>query len=148
MGKPMFFGGVPTELEVKKLKQTYNELSPGQLITYEEVSELIGVEYGSHRFRTVTNRWRKEVESETNIIIGCDAGVGFKVLVEPEKVDLSAQKTRTAGRAARRAYVVAARTDVAGLDQEDRRRLDHCVMMSSKILGAAQLTSKPKLPKI
>jgi len=150
MNQKMFFGGVPTEPDIKKIKTEYptNVLTPGKKIAYAEIERLIGVGKREHRFKTVTSQWRKEVEKEVNIIIGCDPGEGFRVLNEPEKVDLSSSKTRSAGRAARRAYVVAARTDIKELDENDRKRLDHIMGVSSRVLAAAKLKSKVELPQI
>ena len=149
--KELFFGGLPTEPDVKKLRAEFpdNELRPGKTISYEDVERVIGVSYGQPRFATVTNQWRKMVEKETNIIIGTKPGEAFVVLSEPEKVGLSGEQLRKAGKRARRAWVIAQRVDRVALSEEERRRLDHHAAVSSGVLAAAQLRDSAKqLPDV
>jgi hypothetical protein len=148
--KNVFFGGVPTEPDVEKLRKEWpeEELEPGDIIPYDEVCSIIGVKFRQSRFRTVTNAWRKMVEEETNIIIGTEPSVGFRVLSESEKAKLSGSKLRASTRAAKRSYIVAARVDRCKLEEEEQKKLDHYVGVSAKIILAAKLRGKPILPEI
>lgn len=145
--KQAFFGGVPTDVDVKTLRDTYPEsqMEAGQVIPYREVERLLNERKDSHRWKGVTNRWRKIVENETGIVVGVERGEGFKVLEEPEKVDLSGSKLRSAARAARRSYEVGNRVNARLLSEEDRHRLDFYTTKSSKVIAASQIKSRKKL---
>lgn len=148
--RELFFGGLPTEPDVRRLRAEYpeSEMKPGQIITYSTVSEIIKCDYGSHRFWCVTTQWRKIVERETNIIIGTKAGDAFVVLSESEKVGLSGDQLRKAGRRARRAWVVSQRIDRVLLTEEERKRLDHHEIVASSVIASAQLRNTKQLPTV
>lgn len=149
--KELFFGGLPTEPDVKKLREMFpeSEMKPGKTITYEDVSVIINAPYGSSRFMGVTTQWRKIVEKETNIIIGTKPGEAFVVLSESEKVGLSGDQLRKAGRRARRAWVVSQRIERASLTEEERRRLDHHQGVASNVIASAQLRNgRKQLPAV
>ena len=145
-----YFGGVPTDIEIKQLREAYPdvELTPGRVISYEDIESLIGTERGTARWQAVTNRWRRIVENATEKVIGTDPGIGFKVLVEGEKVMLSTSKLRTAGRMARRSYVVASRVDIKALTEQEKTEYDHAVRRSAALLQAARLKSRVALPEV
>ena len=148
--KDLYFGGVPMEPDVRKLREQYPEgrMKPGQVMSYDEVEAVLKVPKDSGRFYGVTNKWRKIVEEETGIILGVERGEGFKVLAEGEKVDLSGNKLRMAARAARRSYLIASRVDIKKLTDDDKARLDHYIVNSSKTLAAMQIKSTKLLPDL
>jgi hypothetical protein len=150
MKKDLYFGGVPTDLDVKKIREVYPEhqMRIGQVIPYSQIVAIIGANYGTSRFFSVTNAWRKKVESETSIILSAQEGTHFRVLSETEKVDLSASKLVSAAKHARRSFVIANRIDVKQISQEDKQRLDHQVNVSSKIIASSKLRKAPELPQI
>ena len=141
--KFVFFGGIPTEPDIKRLRERWpeEEMKVGDVIKYEDLQKFLGLHKDSKRFRTVTHRWRRIVESETHIILGAETGVGFKVLSEPEKVLLSGSKLRMAGRAASRSHVILQRTDRKQLSHEDLQAVNHQQSVSAKILASASLRS-------
>jgi hypothetical protein len=150
----MFFGGIPTDIEVKKLREAYpdSELKPGLLISYEEVETVAGLDRLAKRSRwmSVTDRWRRNVESEVGVIIGPDPDgtAAFKVYTEGDKVGLSTKKLKTAGRMARRSYVVAARVDVKQLTEQEKANYEHNIHRSAAVLAAAKLKAKVALPEV
>lgn len=148
----LFFGGVPTEMEVNRLREVFpaDSLKPGDVLDYSEVAKVIDCEYRSHRFTTVTSRWRKILENECGVIVGTEPGLGFKVLDEPQKVDLSGSKLRSAVRAARRSYVVLTKVDRKQLSEEKLSRFDHIKKSSAAMIGSAQIRGqrKPELPSV
>jgi hypothetical protein len=145
--KQAFFGGVPTDVDIKTLREAYpeSEMEAGVVIPYSEVEQLLQEKKWSNRFKGVTNRWRKMVEGETGKVVGTQPGVGFKVLEETEKVDLSGSKLRTAARMAKRSYTVASRVLAGKLSEEDRNRLDFYTTKSSKVIAASQIRSRKNL---
>lgn len=132
-----YFGGIPTEPDVKKIRETYPEedLEIGEIVKYEEIEKLINVNRKSHRFKGVTNHWRKAVFDEKNILIAAERGIGFKKLSEGEKVGQTSLHLRKAGRAVNRSYVIIGKIDTRQLSEEQRRQLDHNQTISSKILS-------------
>lgn len=132
----LFFGGVPTDIDVRALRDAFPDsgLKVGQIIPYEEVEKAIKVRKESHRFKTVTNRWRHLVEKDSGLVIGAEAGKGFCVLDNSGKLGLSCQKVRTSVRAARRAIHVAGYVERKELNEEERARYD---LMASKAAGIA-----------
>lgn len=81
-----YFGGVPTALDVRRLEEHFGDLKPEAEITHEEVEQIIGVNRTEHRYRTVTNAWRKHMLTQSNIEIGAVNGIGFRVLSDAERV--------------------------------------------------------------
>lgn len=146
----LFFGGVPTDPEINMLRERYPvaDMSPGQVIPYKEVAEVIGCPHGEHRFKTVTGRWRRLVENETQtVVIGTERGVGFKVLDNTGKIDLGQSKLVTAVRSARRSYKLTA-TVRGPVNDEDKERLTQLQRRSGALLATAQIKSTVELPKL
>ena len=123
----LFFGGVPTEPDVERIRAAYPEssLTKGTAITYGDIAHVIGYPKQSSRFRTVTDRWRKRLAHDHGIEVKAIAGTGFKVMTDLERVNHSESNMKSAVRKARVSYRVAAHTDVRNLGQDDRARLTH-----------------------
>ena len=147
----VFFGGVPTEPDVKALRETWPDsaMEAGQVIPYDAVAKVIGSKRESARFRTVTSRWRALVERETGrIVIGVELGVGFKVLDNTQKIDLGHSHLASAVRQSRRAYRLTATVDTKGLDEQDRDRLTLLQRRSGALLATAQIKGTAALPTL
>lgn len=137
----LFFGGVPTGPDIKALREAFpeEEMTPGDVIQYSIVEELLGVTVQTSRFRTVTTRWRKIVEKESKIILGVKPGVGFVVLSDSDKVDLSGAKIRSSFRSARRSFVVTGYVDTKNLSEHEVNRLDSLKRSAAAVLCAHQV---------
>jgi len=146
----LFFGGLPTDIELKKLRDAYPEsqMKPGDFFSYPEIEKLLDLKWKSSRFGTVTGRWRRVVESETNIFIETDPGKGFKVLSEAEKVALSGKQIRKAGKRFRRSFVIGSRTDRKALKEKDLEKLDHNLGITAKVYAVMQIKTRLALPEI
>lgn len=70
--------GMPTKPDVDTLLKYWSELKVGDIITYVEIAVLIGVDWRTHRFKSVTSVWRNRLE-EKGIILECKAGEAFYV---------------------------------------------------------------------
>jgi len=146
-----YFGGVPTDPDIKKLREAFpaERLEMGQVIPYEEVEEVIGTAKKSARFRTVTTRWRRLVERETgNTVIGTERGVGFKVLDNRQKLDLSNDILEQALRRSRRSYQVTGRINLEQLTQDERDRLLMVQKRSAAVVATAQIQRTSDLPTL
>lgn len=70
--------GMPTKPDVDVLLRHWPELKVGDVIPYAEIGVLIGVDWRSHRFKSVTSVWRNRLE-ETGVILECKTGQAFFV---------------------------------------------------------------------
>ena len=150
MGK-QFFGGVPTDIEIRKLREKYTDdmLVEGFEIPYSDVEEIIDSQYRTHRFYTVTCRWRKILEKDIGIILQAISGeFVFRVLKDGEKVTLGTQKVRTGCKMFRRSYNVFAKTDTKKLTEQETGEYNHSVKRITAVLQAAALKPKAQLPEI
>ena len=151
MSQEQYFGGIPTEPDVNRLRDQFPDsgMESGQVISYEEVERLIDCRKGSARFQTVTSRWRRLVERETGrIIIGTERGVGFKVLDNQQKLNLSSDTFRQAIRRSRRAYQVTGRINLRQLSEDERQRLLGIQQRTAAVVATAQIQSTTDLPSL
>jgi hypothetical protein len=123
----MFFGGVPTALDVRKLQEAFPALSPGDEIEHEQIEAVIEVDRASSRYRTVTNAWRKHLLTDANIDIGAISGVGFRVLLDHERISTSVKGfqsgVRKQIRCVKRAILVRTDDEILRRKQEVMNRL-------------------------
>jgi len=147
----VFYGGVPTDLELRKLRDAYPEadMRPGTVIKYSEIETLIEVKNGTSRWASVTNRWRRTVERETRrLIIGVKRGVGFKILDATEQLELCEGKMNSGVRAFKRGLRVSVFVDPAELSDSERARLDFAQRKAGAILATARLRAADNLPTL
>ncbi len=84
----LFFGGIPTESEVKILREAFPSLKAGDMVTYEEITKFIHSERGESRFRTVLEAFRRYLRRTRNQETDIVRNEGMIVLTEKERVDL------------------------------------------------------------
>jgi len=95
----LFFGGLTTEPDVRKLMETYprDKLLPDLVISYDEIEKLVGIQYGSSRWQSVTDRWRKTVQREFGIWLNFeeeDVGLCLRVLTNAGKLRYARRSER------------------------------------------------------
>lgn len=147
----VYFAGIPTDIEVRQLEETWPDesLTVGTVIAYSDIAELIKTKTEDSRFRTVTGRWRRNVERRTGKIIGPDKpGETLRVYDDKDKLDLSKTKLKTASRFARRSRIVAANVEAKNLTEQQKKELEHTINTSATILQASRLKSQVQLPQI
>lgn len=143
--------GAPTLPDIQAIRTKYPDhlLEEGQIIDYEMISEIIGVPKNSHRFRSVTDRWRKLVEYETGrVLIGTEPGVGFKVLSNKAKLETGCTKQRIGLRFLQRANVIGHLIDPKKLSEDDRERHAQMQRRTGAIMAIEQYKSTQSLPTI
>lgn len=99
----LFFGGVPTGPDVDRLMKGI-EIEAGARIPYKIVEDLIGTSVSEHRFRSVTNAWRKRVFREKAFEIKAEGGC-FVILTPDEALTNGITSFHRVGRALGRANV-------------------------------------------
>ena len=145
----VFFGGVPTEPDVEKLFMRWPEkdLKPGDVIKYSDIATVIGVPVEDTRWQTVTQRWRRKLET-AGLYFKCVDGAMFVVMTEAEKAGLAVNRLAQAGKKALSAVAVSHRTDRSALDEVQRARLDWVEGSAAKIRAVTQLRRKIALPEV
>jgi hypothetical protein len=148
-GQP-FFGGIPTDIDVRRMRDAFpkDTLKEGKLITYEEIENVIGSKRKEFRFKTVTNRWRKLVEKECEIVIGCVPSKGLIVNDDHEKVDLMGTKLRSAARACKRSLVVSSRIETKNLTAEEKKEFTHRGACAGAMIASARIRGQKALPSL
>lgn len=130
-----YFGGVPIAPDVKKLMEHYGTPEAGKLISYDELSEVLGIHRDKNRFKTVLYKWRKEMEEERNVVFVAEAGKGLRRLKEPDRVDYAAKELGWASKRTIRAHRRATLIKPEELDEHSRKRLDHVIRAGAIATG-------------
>jgi hypothetical protein len=126
----MFFGGMPTAIDVKKLEERFGVPDEGTLIPHADIAACIGVAWRSARYTTVLASWRKKLESPHNLHTGVIPGEGLKILTADEAVDWRRGDWRRNVRGIKRTAM-------------ETKRID-----PSKIVNAEQLKVRDKLEEV
>lgn len=144
----LYFGGLPTEPDIKRIRDAFPDdaLQTGDIIPYSEVGDVIGYPYGSVRFRTVTNRWRKMVERDCGKVVHIEKNLGFRINTPSQNLELSGCKLKSAVRMARRSFIVTGRIDRSALTEDELKRLDHQAKRSATMLASGQIKRTAELP--
>ena len=82
----MFFGGMPTGPDVRKLMKAFAALSEGDEITHESVESVLEIVRRDSRYKTVTTAWRRQLLKDRNIELAAIANIGFRALTPSERV--------------------------------------------------------------
>jgi len=132
---------------VQKIRQKYpdNSLTKGQGISFFDIEQLIGVNSSLCLFRTITNKWRRMLETESGIIT-CVQQKHFIILDEHRKLNLSASKFRSAVNFARRSIEVASRINTRELSQDERERLNLLSQRNASMISVSMTKSNIELP--
>lgn len=121
----LFFGGVPTAPDVRKMIDVVLALAPGHTVTYEALSAQIEVSEESSRFQTVLRACRRELEQAHNVATEAVRGVGIRRLPEDERAAQGAKTFRGGVRRVKRSVeqVSAIKTEL--LDENQRAMATH-----------------------
>lgn len=84
----VFFGGMPTQIDVDKLREAFPAIEEGDEIRHEDIESVLGLERGSNRYKTVVEVWRKKMLND-GVDLGALAGIGFKSLNPTERIEKS-----------------------------------------------------------
>ena len=149
-GSNLFFGGIPTEPDVKTLRDAYQDedLPVGLAIPFVDVAKHIKCSPDSYRFRTVTSRWRHDVEKDTGKVIGAPGDKTFLVLSASETLGLSKRKLHSSARAITRVLTLGSRITVSQLTEDEKKEHDHTQRIGGAIRSSFQTASRLALPTI
>ena len=148
MKTQLFFGGIPTDIELKKLCDHWPEtqMSIGDQFTYDEIATIISVRKKTTHLRTITNRWRKHIEALTGQILGPFDGKGLKVLSDSEKFSLRKSKTKSARKYTLRSIEIGANINLQNLSLVEREEDLRINIINGNIIASMQLRQKLEAP--
>lgn len=141
------FGGLPTDVDIRALREAYGVPAVGASIAYDDVAACIKSPVGSNRFRTVTQMWRKRLIREHNVYLSARDNQ-FTAMSAPERVDHGAFKLRSGVRAMRKAHAVVGATDRSQLTEQQKAQADHVLHIAATTIQAARLQAKAKTPEL
>ena len=128
----LFFGGIPTAPDVKKLEDRFGILKAGTLISHAELSSCIGVPWKSTRYRSVVESWRKKLMREHNIDTGAEPSVGIRILTGPERIAASEADFGSAVKKTRKAVKRIVPIPDEGLSEIEKKTRDHVRMIACR----------------
>lgn len=143
--KLMYFGGLPTKIDVDKMVERFGVPAPGDKIAYEEIESLLMIQRGNGRWHSVTTAWRKKMWTEHNIVFEAIQNEGFLCLKSSERVGYSSRKIKSGRRLIMRGVKIIQATPDDELD-DDMKRLHRHIMSIPGKLKAAEITESKTLP--
>lgn len=134
--------GMPTAVDVRKLRAAFDSRKEGQLIGYDEINEVLRVAKDTHRWRSVVQAWRRQLYRERNELLIAETGKGFVVASPSERIHFSASKYKSGLRFVRRAGDVSGSTDRDRLNEEEKKICDHLVTTTATLKTVANTQAR------
>lgn len=128
----LFFGGVPTAPDVKKLEDRFGIPSASSTVTHEDIAGCIGSPWKSARYGSVMGSWRKKLMREHNVDTVVVPGVGVKFLTGSERINVSESDFGSAVRKTRKAANRIMVVPDDGLSDIEKKKRDHVCVIASR----------------
>ena len=144
MSKP-FFGGIPTKPDVDRLLTL--QVAEGDIISHETISQKVGVEHGTNRYRSVVDSWRKTLLEQKNLLLVSLPNIGYKVLTPTERVNHGVRDFVRIGKKIRKNAYLLNLVPEENLTQADQSKRDHIVRVSVSMLDTMNDTMKTIEPR-
>jgi len=141
----MYFGGVPTAIDVKQLTDHFGKPEAG-LISYADIEAVLKLSWKERRFQLIVKNWRRALLRECNIDTEIEGGVGVRVLKAEERADVTHNDLKKVIRKSRRCYLRASSIPVAELNEVARKKYDH-VIRHTQAVFLASTTHEKELTK-
>ncbi|CAB4196166.1 hypothetical protein UFOVP1299_59 [uncultured Caudovirales phage] len=138
----VFFGGLPTDAEVKALLALYGAVTPGTFISHEDIAALTNTKVKSSRYLTIVMVWRKRLLNDHAIVLKSIRGKGYVSLSDVEKIDAATDKFATGTRTHQRAIIIGSAADREQLDSVTAAKHDHLMRLGALTINSGrELTS-------
>lgn len=149
--KIIFNGGVSTEPEVNELLEKIGVPAVGDQISYQRITDIIGVPRSTSRWSSVVAAWRRKLERVHNIILFAVPNEGFQAMNNSERVNYGSKKFKGGIDYITRAVVVVQKTDRAGLSDDEKKAADYIQNTGTSLRQAERLAARslayPELDK-
>jgi hypothetical protein len=130
----LYFAGVPVAPDVKLLLGHFQELEPGTQIKHEDVEPVLGLKRKEHRYRTVVQRWMRELWDDYNIRMVGMIG-GFRVLTPEERLDQSEHQRVKGTRRLLQSVREVTTTPTGELSKAEFARYHHLLVSNARALS-------------
>lgn len=146
----IFRGGVPTDVDVANLFKRFGTPAENTLIGYDEIAEIVKAPAGSHRFRSVLARWRRQLAAlPHNVYLRAQPDAhAYRVMDPSLRLDRGRQHARSARRHQRRGFLILGTTDTARLSPEEQHEHTHLQHRFATALQAERSLSKRPAPQL
>ncbi len=138
----LFFGGIPTAPDVDALIEEFGVPEIGVLISYSNISKVIGVPKDKNRFKSVTDAWKKRLDIKHNVIIEAIRNNGFKALSPSGRVGLGSRQIKSAVKKINNTTRILVRTDKKNLSDSEKLFTEHIILTAPK--KAMDIITAPK----
>ena len=129
----LWTGGLPYEMQVKKLEEIHPVPEEGSVISHEVLAKIIGEAYGTSRYYGVINSWRKKLFSMLGIDTVILPGMGLRILEPAERLHHSEADFRSSLRKVKKSARRLAATPRERLDDVGKQRYDHIAIIMAKM---------------
>lgn len=140
--RQLYFGGVPTEPDVKRILDKWGVPTEGQTIGYDDIEALIHTPRTAHRFRTVTHAWRSQLLRAHNVRMLCVDGVGFCAGTPEQRLNEVVDRSAHVRLHLSRTVQLGRMIDGERLPDPQRKALQHHVMANAAHVLAMQTDRK------
>jgi hypothetical protein len=127
----IYKGGLPTEMDVKKLFEAFPRLREGDRILFTEIEDVLDLKKDTHRFKTVVQIWRERNFRDFNLYVKNIRTVGYEIAIPYQRIDASSDKIVRGTRSIIRGGRIASTTNTSDLTPDYKRIADHNVKIAS-----------------
>lgn len=138
----LFLGGVPTGPDVLRLIESFPDLKPGDEVTHERISSVIGQDRESNRYKSVVTAWRKKMFRDHNIDMEAVQNVGFRVLNSIERVSAGVKGVGKNVRGLVRSESRIRSAPAEQLSQQQQGVREHVLRHTGALVDSARRASK------
>lgn len=142
MSTKLYFGGIPTKVDVDKLIEEFKNYKEGDLIPYESIEETISEKRKSFRWASVVTAWRKRLYRENNMLLIAEANKGFLIANPEERITHCAGMVNQGKRKIFRGASIASATEANRLSEDGQKKRDHLRMLPARLKLAEQVAPK------
>jgi hypothetical protein len=123
------FGGIPTDIDVRRLLDRFGVPKPGTIITYKEIGAVLKLSHKDSRFWSVTCAWRNQLWRQNNRVSSAIPNEAFEFLDSHQRVAFTEKKAKEGIRKVVKASQIAVATDRSELSSDEIKTLDHIAFL-------------------
>lgn len=129
----LVLGGMPTDIDVERLRQELGVPRPGDTVPYKKIEDVLHLPRTANRWKSVVGAWRRRLYRENNVMMKAMPNEGYRVLDNHGRVDHGMRTYKGGLRRVYGASVEAVRIERAGLDASEVRTLDHIASVGAQL---------------
>lgn len=144
----VFFGGIPTDVDVAKLEEAFGTPTEGLVLHYEDIDEVLGMTKDEPRWRSVVGAWRKKLLREKNLTSRGVRNEGILFHDASQRVDHLKGRAKQEVRRLVETNRLANTTPTKDLEKHEQRSLDGVSRLTSAMIHAGRQEEKPWRRKV